>query len=115
MRKVGVVEGEDNLRLDCMVERYEGHLAGCLKDFQNIHDLHGLEEALQSAHARGVAQYSHVIDVLRSLLDSEEEGKYKSALEDQSRQAVGVLRDANVPDWKRLAVADILEVLADIP
>jgi len=115
MRKVGVVEGENDIRLDKKIEMYEGYLSGCLRDFQNIHDQRSLEAALQSPHARGVAQYSYVVDVLRDLLDSDEEGKYKSALEERAREAVSVLRDGNSPEWKRLAVATILEVLADVP
>lgn len=114
MRKVGVAESDEDFRLDKKIELYEGYLAGSLRDFQNIHDQRGLEAALQSAHARGVAQYSYVVDVLRDLLDSEEESKYKSALEERAREVVSVLRDAHAPEWKRLAVATILEVLADV-
>lgn len=115
MRKVGVAESDEDVRLDKKIEMYEGYLAGSLRDFQYIHDHRGLESALQSPHAKGFAQYSHVVDVLRGVLDSEEEDKYKKALEEQARVAVGVLRDAATPDWKRLAVASILEVLADVP
>lgn len=115
MRKVGVAESDEDVRLEKRIGTCELHLAGCYRDYENIMETRGQEAALQSPHARGVAQYSHVVDVLRGVLDSEEEDKYKKALEEQARLAVGVLRDAATPDWKRLAVASILEALSDVP
>ena len=97
MRMVGASEvGDDDL----------------LKKKIEICDLQ-LEAALQSTHARRVAQCSHVVYVLREILDSKDHDRYKRALLHHAREAVSVLRDANAPEWKRLAVASILEALTD--
>ena len=113
MRMVGASEVGDDDLLKKKIEICDLQLEGCRKDYENILDIRGQEAALQSTHARRVAQCSHVVYVLREILDSKDHDRYKRALLHHAREAVSVLRDANAPEWKRLAVASILEALTD--
>lgn len=110
---VGTSEVGDDDLLKKKIEIYDLQLEGCRKDYENVLDMRGQEAALQSTYARRIAQCSHVVYVLREILDSEDDDKYKKALLHHARESVSVLRDANAPEWKRLAVAAILEVLTD--
>jgi cell division protein FtsB len=106
MRKVGSINTEADAHLEESMAGFQQHLNRCLVRCEQL----GLVDALQSFEARGVAQYGNVLARLAAVQQSEGEGKYLKALRDQVKETVVDLRD-DVPEWKSLANATVLEVV----
>lgn len=108
MRKVGSTGVEADSHLEDSLAGFQRHLDQCVLQFEGM--VEGLGVSLQSGAARSVAQYSDVVSRLVSVRDREGEGKYLWALRDQVKETVIDIRD-DVPEWKSLANATVLEVL----
>lgn len=106
MRKVGSINTAADAHLEEKMAGFQQHLDRCLARCEQM----GLVAGLQSFEARGVAQYGNVMARLAAVQQGEGEGKYLKALRDQVKETVIDLRD-DVPDWKGLANATVLEVL----
>jgi hypothetical protein len=103
MRKVGVSDGH----LEGQIAACQAHLDRCLAECENLASSRGMVEALQGFAARGVAQYGLVVERLSAARES----GCVQALRDASLRTVDDIREG-VDEWRMLANATILEVLA---
>jgi hypothetical protein len=101
MRKVGVSDGH----LEGQIAVFQAHLDSCLAECENLVASRGMIPALQSPAARGVAQYGLVVERLSSVDDC------AAALRSEAARVVSEIREG-VDEWRMLANATILEVLA---
>lgn len=111
MRKVGVTDAEADAHLESKISAYASELERCLQEFKAAESRTGTSSALQLAAAERAAQYEEVVRHLRSV--QEKGGDYAGWVMCESKGAVEVMRDATAPNWRRLALASVLEALIE--
>lgn len=113
MRKVGVEETESDSWLEGRIASFQEHLGRCQRQFQAIQSESGLEAALRSQDAQNIAQYSYVVEALEAIRVEEGDRKWIDALAAWAQEAVSQIREGDVPRWKSLGTATILEVVSE--
>jgi hypothetical protein len=111
MRNVGESNTDSVRHLEDRIGYYSSHLDAQVLQFKSIQQSMGLEEALKSTAAQLVAQYHEVVSALSSVL--EDGGDCAGNLACFASAAVMQTRDLDIPRWKSLATATILEVLVE--
>lgn len=111
MRKVGVTDTEADALLESKIASYTAELERCARGFESALNAQGIGTALQTAEAERVAQYEKIVKVLTTV--QEKGGGYAGWVMCESKEAVEVMRDPEAPNWRRLALASILEVLIE--
>lgn len=111
MRKVGVTGTEADAHLESKIAAYTAELERCVQSFQSIAEAQGTSAALQTSAAERIAQYDKVVKVLTTV--QEKGGDYAGWVMCESKEAAEVMRDSEAPNWRRLALASILEALIE--
>lgn len=111
MRKVGVTATEADALLESKIAAYTAELERCARGFRSALEAQGIGTALQTAEAERVAQYEEILRHLRAV--QEKGGDYAGWVMCESKEAVEVMREADAPNWRRLALAAVLEALIE--
>lgn len=111
MRKVGSSKTSSDARLEGRISSFAAELDRHTADFQGSLQANGVGSALQRNSAERVAQYEEVVRILSSYGESQED--YGRCVVDLVPKVVEAMRDPSCPRWRVLALADVLEVLAE--
>lgn len=113
MRKVEDTDTEADSHLEGKLASFQEHLDRCRRQFDATVAAGGNDAAMRSQEAQNIAQYSYVIMVLQGIQGDNSESKWRDALVEWSFEAVSLMREGDVPRWKSLATATILEVVSE--